>query len=177
MYCCGTELPAQKHSVQNREKPKWIWKKDRNTKDIVLYRPRDDPRLINCSQTSLGHPQCYVSWFSKGRVCVCVCEGVGQGGGVVEGGMRRLDRSLHQHVCSETRRMSSDSDSSFLFFPPSISHCPPPSLSTSSLLIRLISQIQSHVTIRHLYNRGHPSFRLHSVSTAVDSLWWRGCIS
>lgn len=36
---------------------------DWNTKDIVLYEPRDGPRLFNCSQTSLGHPLCYVSWL------------------------------------------------------------------------------------------------------------------
>lgn len=66
-----------------------------------------------------------------------------------EGGTRRLDRSLHQHGCSETQRMSSDSDSSFLFFLLSSPAPPPPALC-------LISQIWSHVTIRHLYNRGHP---------------------
>lgn len=33
-------------------------KTDWNTKDIVLYDSLDNPRLFNCSQTLLGHPQC-----------------------------------------------------------------------------------------------------------------------
>ena len=62
-------------------------------------------------------------------------------------------RQLHQHDCLETQRMSSDSDLSFLFcFLSSPSPTP----------ICLIPQIQSHVTKRHLYNRGHPFFKLHS---------------
>lgn len=71
----------------------------------------------------------------------------------VEGGWRRVVREASGQIAPSAR----------LFLPP-IPFLPPP-LPTPNPppLICPVSQISSHVTIGHLYNRGHPTFRLHAV--------------
>lgn len=148
---------------------------DWNTKDIVLYEPRDGPRLFNCSQTSLGHRLCYVSWLLRG--CAWLSRSIRAAAAERHSGRVRprgeeearkgWDVSTDRSISTSAQRHN---------------RCPqiqihPSSFTVSHLLLPapphyvcLITQIRSHITIRHLYNRGHPPFRLHPVSTTVESI-------
>lgn len=126
--------------------------KNQNAKDVVLSKAQDHPFLFNCPQTSPGPSQCRGIWLSCFiRTAVERKKGRGRegesGGWVEEGGEGNVwtDRSISTFVPSSY---------SFYATPP---HPKP------SILICPVSQIPSHVTIGQLYNRGHPTFRLHSV--------------
>lgn len=133
------------NKVYNGKVPKWMWKERtkmqrtsscRRTIPFSLIVPRPRRVLLSDLIELLHQDGCWKEERERERV---------------EGGWRRVVRETSGQIAPSAR-----------LFLPLIPFMQPPH-PKPSILICPVSQIPSHVTIGQLYNRGHPTFRLHSV--------------